>query len=32
MNWDVIGAMVPDTNEMLLEEIHLAHEGLERVK
>jgi phage tail-like protein len=28
----VIGAMVPDTNEMLLEEIHLAHEGLERVK
>jgi phage tail-like protein len=28
----VIGALVPDTNEMLLEEIHLAHEGLERVK
>jgi phage tail-like protein len=27
----VIGPMVPDTNEMLLEEIHLAHEGLERV-
>ena len=24
--------IVPDTNEMLLEEIHLAHEGLERVK
>jgi phage tail-like protein len=28
----MIGTMVPDTNEMLLEEIHLAHEGLERVK
>jgi phage tail-like protein len=28
----VVGAMVPDTNEMLLEEVHLAHEGLERVK
>jgi phage tail-like protein len=27
----VIGTMVPDTNEMLLEEVHLAHEGLERV-
>jgi phage tail-like protein len=27
-----IGALVPDTNEMLIEEIHLAHEGLERVK
>jgi phage tail-like protein len=27
----VVGAMVPDTNEMLLEEVHLAHEGLERV-
>jgi phage tail-like protein len=27
-----IAAMVPDTNEMLLEEVHLAHEGLERVK
>lgn len=26
----VVGAMVPDTNEMLLEEIHLAHEGLKR--
>jgi hypothetical protein len=28
----MIGPLVPDTNEMLLEEIHLAHEGLERVK
>jgi phage tail-like protein len=28
----VVGAMVPDTNEMLLEEVHLAHEGLTRVK
>jgi phage tail-like protein len=28
----VVGAMIPDTNEMLLEEIHLAHEGIERVK
>jgi phage tail-like protein len=27
----VVGALVPDTNEMLLEEIHLAHEGLTRV-
>jgi phage tail-like protein len=26
-----IGGLVPDTNEMLLEEVHLAHEGLERV-
>jgi phage tail-like protein len=28
----VVGALVPDANESLLEEIHLAHEGLERVK
>jgi phage tail-like protein len=28
----VVGTLVPDTSEMLLEEIHLAHEGLERVK
>lgn len=28
----VVGALVPDTSEMVLEEIHLAHEGLERVK
>jgi phage tail-like protein len=28
----VVGAMVPDTNEMLLEEVHLAHEGITRVK
>lgn len=27
----VVGTMVPDTSEMLMEEIHLAHEGLERV-
>jgi phage tail-like protein len=27
----VVGAMVPDTSEMLLEEVHIAHEGLERV-
>jgi phage tail-like protein len=27
-----VAALVPDTSEMLLEEIHLAHEGLERVK
>ena len=28
----VVGPLVPDGNEALLEEIHLAHEGLERVK
>lgn len=28
----VVGALVPDANEALLEEIHLAHEGMERVK
>jgi phage tail-like protein len=28
----VVGTMVPDTNEMLLEEVHLAHEGITRVK
>jgi phage tail-like protein len=27
----VVGAMMPDTNEVLLEEVHLAHEGIERI-
>jgi phage tail-like protein len=28
----VVGAMMPDTNEVLLEELHLTHEGIERIK
>jgi phage tail-like protein len=28
----IVGALVPNTNEMLLEEIHLAHEGITRAQ
>ena len=27
----VVGAMMPDANEALVEEVHLTHEGIERI-